>query len=382
MKSFFYIGLMTGTVLDGEIDLAAMAIAADGSLKFGPVDTGYYQSKTCALIRDSMIEAARWQFTGPQPEIFLETERAITEDQAVAVREFMDKNGLSQAEVQAIGFHGQTVLHRAPTASKIGATKQLGNGALMAQLTRIKTICDFRRNDVEHGGNGAPLAPIYHHALIRQAGLENVCLLNLGGVGNLTWVGPSGEKLSSDEFDHMIAFDTGPANAPINDWVASHSNHRFDLGGSLALTGRVDETRIQNALKHPFFEKDPPKSLDRNSFTSTLATGLSLEDGAATLAAFAAACVANGLKLLPYRPKALFVTGGGRHNAFLMQELTKRTQIDVKDVTMLDVNGDALEAQCFAYLAYRRLYDLPISFPTTTGVPTPLTGGVIHDVKQ
>lgn len=364
-----YLGLMTGTVLDGEIDIAALYVSETGEIEFGPCGTQRYRTETCKKIRSAMEIATDWQFQGDEPEKFFETERALTEDQSAAVIAFCAENQLARDTIRAIGFHGQTVLHRAPRLSVTGATRQLGDGALMAQITKITTICDFRSNDVAHGGNGAPLAPVYHHALFKQKRLEDLCLLNLGGVGNLTWV-PGGAD--------MIAFDTGPANAPINDWVSSHGAKPFDAEGAIAATGTCDETRIQNALQHPYFDAPPPKSLDRNSFTSALVTGLTLKDGAATLTCFVAACVAKGLGLLPKKPKALIVSGGGRHNSFLMQEIVKRTGLDVKDAAVLGLDGDALEAQCFAYLAYRRLKNLPISFPGTTGAPRPLTGGVIH----
>ncbi len=239
----------------------------------------------------------------------------------------------------------------------------------MAGITGIDTVYDFRSADIAAGGQGAPLAPVYHAALLRRAkAAPGSALLNLGGVANITWWG-GGEELA--------AFDTGPANAPINDWVSRHNAGPFDEGGRLASAGNVDEARLARLLDHPYLSQPYPKSLDRNSFTAAMAEGLSLEDGAATLTAFSAAAVGKGLDLLPTRPKRIILCGGGRKNPALVTAIGERARVEVLMSEDMGWRGDAIEAECFGFLAVRVLDGLPISFPTTTGAPSALTGGRI-----
>ena len=296
--------------------------------------------------------------------MFAEAEAALTRAQAAAVQAFLAGAGVAPA---VIGFHGQTVLHRAPELGRMGATRQLGDGALMASLLGIPVVHDFRSADVRAGGQGAPLSACYHAALLRDAP-PGTAALNLGGVGNLTWAGPDGA---------LVAFDTGPANAPLNDWVEHHTGQPMDRGGALARAGRVDEARLERLLRHPYLAAPPPKSLDRFSFTAAMADGLGLEDGAATLAAFTAAAVGRGLDLLPEHPARLAVCGGGRRNPAIMDALRLRAGAEVLSAEDLGWRGDAIEAECFAFLAVRRLRGLPVSFPGTTGVPAPMAGGVL-----
>ena len=247
----------------------------------------------------------------------------------------------------------------------------------MARLTGIDTVHDFRTADVAAGGQGAPLAPIYHVALLRAAAPgQPGALLNLGGVGNITsWDG---------DFRDRAHFDTGPGNAPLNDWIRRHGAGGMDRDGAIAAAGRVDEARLARLLSHPWLDRPFPKSLDRDDFTAAMADGLSLEDGAATLTAFTAGCVARALALLssqptrPRRPARLVVCGGGRRNPTLMRALAERTGIAIESAEQRGWRGDAIEAECFAYLALRRRRGLPISFPATTGVPAPMAGGVLN----
>jgi anhydro-N-acetylmuramic acid kinase len=221
---------------------------------------------------------------------------------------------------------------------------------------------------VAAGGQGAPLLPVYHRAL--TAGLEKpVAVLNLGGVGNISFVG---------EDDVLIAFDTGPANGLIDDWMAAETGRPFDEGGAFAATGRVDEGVLRAMLDNPFFAAPPPKSLDRADFTIGPVRGLSPADGAATLTAFTAVSVSLGLRLLPERPKRLIVAGGGRHNGALMHMISEACAIEAEPIEAFGWNGDATEAEGFAYMAVRALRGLPISFPGTTGAPEPLTGGQVN----
>ena len=366
MNPAYAIGLMTGTVLDGNIDIALIRSDGESVSEFGPWTLAAYQAATRRLIERCVQAARAWNFEGPEPALFAQTSRALTLAQADAVERFLKAHRLAPGDIRVVGFHGQTVLHRAPTPGRPGRTRQLGCGALMAARLGIDVVHDFRSQDVQAGGQGAPLAAAYHAALLGDA--AHAAVLNLGGVGNLTCL---------DESGRLIAFDTGPANAPLNDWVRRHGLGDMDRDGRLAASGRIDETLLAAWLAHPFLAAPPPKSLDRDDFTASLADGLGQADGAAMLTAFAAGCVARGLDLLAAPPDRLVVCGGGRHNPTLLRELTARTGCCVLVAEQLGWRGDAVEAECFAYLALRRLRGLPISFPGTTGVAAPMTGGTI-----
>lgn len=363
------IGLMTGTVLDGNIDIAAIRTDGETIAEFGPYELVPYGEDVPPLLQDAVNDALQWQFEGPEPESFQRAERRLTEAQAEAVRAFVARHGLPTAEIAAVGFHGQTVLHRPPEAGRIGRTRQLGDGAMMARIVGAPVVHDFRSADMAAGGQGAPLSAIYHRAMLDRlgAGAETV-ILNLGGVANLSWC----------DAKTVIAFDTGPANAPINDWIKAHGAGSMDRDGRLALAGRVDEARLSRLLEHDYLSQAYPKSLDRFSFQMAMAEGLSLEDGAATLTAFTAGAVGKALDLLPRRPERLIVCGGGRHNPAIMRALEVRAKVVVEDADAVGLRGDAVEAECFAYLAVRNLRGLPISFPLTTGAPEPMTGGVVN----
>jgi len=366
-EAVWAIGLMTGTVLDGNIDIALIRTDGEHLHEFGPYRLAPYAEEVRRLLPRAVAAALDWGFEGAEPAIFGEAEEALTRAQAEAVLAFLREIGMSAREVAVIGFHGQSVLHRAPAHGRPGATRQLGDGALMANLTGIDTVFDFRSADVRAGGQGAPLAPAYHAALLRRAGLPPpAAVLNLGGVANVTWW----------DGDHeMVAFDTGPANAPLNDWVRRHGAGEMDRDGALSARGRVDEERLSALLTHPYLAAPPPKSLDRHDFSAEMAAGLSLEDGAATLVAFTAAAVGKGLELLPERPRRLVLCGGGRRNPSLVRALRTPAGVEVVAAEDLGWRGDAVEAECFAYLAARSKRGLPISFPLTTGVPAPMTGG-------
>nr|WP_321984479.1 anhydro-N-acetylmuramic acid kinase [uncultured Lichenicoccus sp.] len=369
-RAAWAIGLMTGTVLDGNIDIALLRSDGETIAEFGPWALAPYPDAVRALLPPTLAAARNWNFEGPEPAVFAEAEAALTRAQAQAVTEFLLEHRIAPGDIDIIGFHGQTVLHRAPADGRPGRTRQLGDGALMARLTGIDSVHDFRTADVAAGGQGAPLAPIYHVALLRAAASgEPGAVLNLGGVGNIT---------SWDGEDGIAAFDTGPGNAPLNDWVRRHGAGGMDRDGAIAAAGHVDEARLERLLAHPWLYRPFPKSLDRDDFTAAMADGLSLADGAATLTAFTAGCVARALALLPARPARLMVCGGGRRNPSLMRELAGRTGAAIDSAEAHGWRGDAIEAECFAYLALRCRRGLAISFPGTTGVPAPLVGGVLN----
>lgn len=367
--SVWAIGLMTGTVLDGNVDVAMLCTDGERIHELGPSALIPYPRDLKPLLREAVAAAARWRFEGPEPDIFAEATRALTLAQSDAVASFLEDEGLPIADVAVVGFHGQTVLHRPAVPGRPGRTRQLGDGELMARRLGIPVVYDFRSADVAAGGQGAPLAPIYHKALLERLGAgEDTAILNLGGVANLTWVARDGT---------MHAFDTGPANAPLNDWMREHQGADMDRDGATAARGRCDEERLASLLADPFLSAPYPKSLDRNSFTAEMAKGLKTADGAALLTAFTAEAVGRALDLLPHRPTRLVVTGGGRRNPVLLAEIARRAHVDAENADALGLQGDAVEAECFAYLAVRTLEGLPSSFPTTTGVPVPTVAGRI-----
>ncbi len=367
MKAQWFVGLMTGTVLDGQIDVALLRTDGESVAEFGPYDLVPYPQDIRDLLEETLNTAREWAFEGPEPEIFAKAERALTLAQGDAVDGIAKQAGLPLTEIAAVGFHGQTVLHRAPTSTDKGRTRQLGDGQLMADKLGVPVVYDLRSADVEAGGQGAPLCASYQAALLKRidAGADTA-ILNLGGVANLGWKSADGR---------VIAFDTGPANAPINDWVKSHGLGEMDRDGALAKKGDVDEARLAQLLTHPYLFAPFPKSLDRFDFLADMAKGASPEDGAALLTAFSAAAVGKALDLLPERPTRLIVSGGGRRNPTLMRNLSERANVTVTNADTYGWRGDAIEAECFAFLAARRLSNLPIGFPDTTGVPQAMTGG-------
>lgn len=346
------LGLMSGTSLDG---IDAALIRTDGRSRVERSD-----QRLTVPYRSAFRERLRGALGGRGDVAAVEQE--LTELHAQAVAGLLRLAGLEAAQVDLIGFHGHTILH-APEQRR---TWQIGDGTLLAGLTGIPVVCDFRSADVAAGGQGAPLVPLYHQALATD--LERpVAVLNIGGVANVTWLGEGALD--------VLAFDTGPGNALIDDWVLRHTGRDYDADGRLAARGRVDEDIVSRLMAHPYFSAPPPKSLDRDAWAAGAVDGLSAEDGAATLTAFTAASVAASLPHLPQRPRRWLVTGGGRLNGTLMMMLARRLDAAVAPVDAVGWDGDALEAEAFAYLAVRSRLGLPLSLPGTTGVPQPLTGG-------
>lgn len=367
MADKWFAGLMTGTVLDGEIDIAFLRTDGQSITGFGPAGLMPYAPDLRDLLVDCLDEARHWNFVGPEPDSFAEAEKKLTLAQSDALAGFAQEHDIALGDIAAIGFHGQTVLHRPPADGQIGRTRQLGDGQLMAERTGVPVVFDLRSGDIQAGGQGAPLCPCYHAALLETLyDNDDVAVLNLGGVGNITWKGSDGR---------LVAFDTGPANAPVNDWVKYHGLGEMDRDGALAASGTVDENRLTSLMQHPHFAAPFPKSLDRFDFKADLATGLSPADGAALLTHLAAASVARALRLLPVTVKRLVVCGGGRHNPTLMGAIETRSGITAEKAESCGWRGDAIEAECFAYLAARHMAGLNVSYPETTGVPTAMPAG-------
>ena len=353
------IGLMSGTSLDG-IDAALIETDGEGVVRPLAFRSEPYSDTARQQLREATALALTYDKPRLSPEIGAATEM-LTRRHLILVHQLMASAGRDLKEVDVVGFHGQTVAHRPDR----GWTWQIGDGAMMASALGVPVVHDLRGADVAAGGQGAPLLPVYHRALLADAALP-VAVLNLGGVGNITFVGRDGA---------LVAFDTGPANGLVDDWMAAEAGKPFDAGGAFAATGSIDQTVLGAMLDNPWFDQPPPKSLDRADFTIQPARGLSPADGAATLTAFTAATVALALGHLPERPTRLIVAGGGRHNATLMAMLSDACEIPAEPIESLGQNGDATEAEGFAYMAVRSLKGLPISFPATTGVAEPLTGG-------
>ena len=349
------IGLMSGTSLDG-IDAAIVETDGEQIIRTGAFLTLPYQDRFRAKLR--AILGTRGE--GEEAE---SVARELAHLHAQAVAALLAHAGLGAEEVDLIGFHGQTIFHD----PRNRFTRQLGDGALLARLTGLPVVNDFRSADVAAGGQGAPLVPLFHNAL--ADGLERpLAILNIGGVANVTYVGDG----------DPIAFDTGPGNALIDDLFLQRTGLALDFRGETASSGAVDEAVLARLLDHSYFSASIPKSLDRNAFSASAVAGLSLEDAAATLSMFTARSIARSVALLPSAPLRWLVCGGGRHNDAVMHALHDLLHVPVMPVEDVGWNGDALEAQAFGYLAVRALKGLPLTLPTTTGVAQPLTGGVLH----
>lgn len=347
------LGLMSGTSLDG-VDAALVRTDGETVAETGVALTVPY---------DQALRAGLRSVLGGQGAV-AEVERHLTEFHAQVVAHLLAQAAIPAAQIDVIGFHGHTILHRPDQ----GRTWQIGDGAHLARLTAIKVVNDFRSADVAAGGQGAPLVPVFHAALARKLA-KPLAVLNLGGVGNVTWIGAD---------DRMLAFDTGPGNALIDDWALTHCGRPVDQDGRMAARGRVDAQAVAAFASHPYFAVEPPKSLDRDDFQSMaaqLVAGKDAADGAATLTAFTARAVALAAAHFPQPAGRWLVCGGGRHNPVLMAALATELGVPVAAVETVGWDGDALEAQAFAFLAVRSLRGLPLTFPGTTGVAAPLSGG-------
>ncbi len=365
------LGLMSGTSLDA-IDLAL--IETDGFGFMRPLGQASFalEANLVADIRAMCRRAAsmNWATNWAEDAAVFDLSERITDAHMAAISAFRADCGMT---IDMIGFHGQTVWHDPANA----VTVQLGNGQRMADLCGIMVVDQFRLNDVEHGGQGAPLVPLFHAALCAElAGA--VAVVNIGGVANITRL----EAVHAHANDRKIsAFDTGPGNALINDWMLAHTGDDCDRNGEYAQRGVVDQDLVSHWLDDPYFKRPPPKSLDRNHFdVATDLRGRSIEDGAATLSAFTIASLGAALSQIE-NLEHVIICGGGRHNPFLMRGLQELIAAPVRPCEAYGWDGDHLEAQAFGWLAVRRFLGEVISLPSTTGVRRPLTGGVIHDAK-
>lgn len=359
------IGLMSGTSLDG-IDVAFIETDGEDLVLRGPAKTFPYDDAMRRVLVNAIADAQGVKSRDDRPGSLADAETFLTERHAVAVAQFMKDASLDRSSIDVIGFHGQTVLHK----PDLGITVQLGLGELLANFTRCPVVYDLRAADVEAGGQGAPLVPAYHRALTAKLPQRPIAIVNVGGVANVTWIGRDGNP---------IAFDTGPGNALIDDWMARKIGTPLDSGGATASQGQVDEETVRFFLSHGFFAGTPPKSLDRNTFFTDLVDHLSVEDGAATLAAFTARAIAKAREHMPEEPELWVISGGGRRNRTIMRMLAEQVHHAVVPAEAVGLNGDSLEAEAWAYLAVRSIRGLPITFPGTTGVAEPMSGGLRVD---
>jgi anhydro-N-acetylmuramic acid kinase len=352
------LGFMSGTSLDG-VDAAIIDTDGETIDRFGPALLLPFDDRERAVLGIATQDAIRWNGEGARPATFAMAEALILDVHLRAARLLLDRH---EGAIDLVGFHGQTVLHR----PERGLTVQLGDAAALADRLGIPVVADLRQADLAAGGQGAPLVPAYHAALADRIGAERpIAFLNIGGVANLSWLGRDGA---------LVAFDTGPGNGLIDLLVQSRAAGRYDDGGRIAAAGRVDAAALQRLLASGYFAQTGPKSLDRYDFPLDAVEHLSLPDAAATLTEFTARAVALGAERLPERPSRWLVCGGGRHNPTLMRAL-RSVLGECESTDAHDLRGDFIEAEAMAFLAARSVRGLPLTYPGTTGVPGPTTGG-------
>lgn len=368
------IGLMSGTSMDG-IDAALVRTDGKTMVERGSMGFYPYAANVQETLKQALLESMSLTHRDERTDFLKEAEALITNLHVEAVKAFLAENKLAASDIDVLGFHGQTVLHRPDQALTI----QLGDGHALAKATGIDVVYDMRAKDMEHGGQGAPLVPIYHQAL--AASLPDtlkeklpVVFVNIGGISNITYIGKE-----------LIAFDTGPGNALIDQWVQSEAGIPYDQGGMIAAEGNVSDALVTQYLDSQYFDKPLPKSLDRNDFLPPKSGEINLEDGARSLAYISAAAIIKSIDHLPDPPKLWIICGGGRHNPHIMSDLQKlasETRSEVISAEVAGFDGDAMEAEAWGYLAVRSLEQLPLTFPKTTGCKHSVTGGVFAHAKH
>jgi anhydro-N-acetylmuramic acid kinase len=364
------IGLMSGTSMDG-VDVALVDTDGTTVSRFGPFRTYAFSEADRDIVRAAVTEARTVSARDERPAAMARAEAMITDRHAVAVERFLSDFQVEREAVEAVGFHGQTVFHDPAR----GLTIQLGDGAALADRLGMTVVWDLRADDMAAGGQGAPLAPVFHRALAETAGFSGpTAFINIGGVANITWIGSDGT---------LIAFDCGPGNALIDDWIQEKAGKAYDPDGSIARTGAPpDRALLEDLLGDGYFSAPPPKSLDRDHFAIPALAGMSAADGCSLLTHFSVQAIASSADLLPEPPVKWIATGGGRHNGYMMELLGKALGGRLVMAEQCGFDGDAIEAQAFAYLAVRALGRMPISYPGTTGVSKPLTGGIVSPPER
>jgi len=365
------IGLMSGTSMDG-IDVALLRTDGRDHVEQGPSMGIAYDPAFRSRLKQSIEDAKGIRTRLQRPGNLADVEQELTLRHAEAIGLFLKQNNIMPGDVDVVGFHGQTVLHRPDDA----LTVQIGDGGLLARKTGIAVVCDMRANDMAHGGQGAPLIPVYHAALAAMLSAtadirRPVTFVNIGGISNLTFIGTDGA---------IVAYDSGPGNALIDQWVEAHAGIPYDQGGMIASEGGVLAGLSDHYLSNPFFTAKKRRSLDRNDFLPPDGSEASLADGARTLAYVTAAAILKSAGHLPEMPKTYIICGGGRLNRIIMADLSalasERDAVAIP-AEAVGLNGDTLEAEAWAYLAVRSLAGLPLTFPETTGVRQAVSGGVL-----
>ncbi len=352
------LGLMSGTSMDG-IDAALIKTDGIEIFDIGPATTIPYTRGLKKLIRSALGRNTA------SPTLI----HKITDAHSKAVTALLSENPEFKEKIKLIGMHGHTILH----APNTKFTLQVGDGKRLAKNIGINVVCDFRSVDIQNGGQGAPLAPLYHSALAKDL-KKPLTIINIGGIANLTWIG-------RDDNLAPIAFDTGPGNCLLDDWVQTNTTERFDKGGAISGLGRPKHELVKVMMKHPYFNSPPPKSLDRLGFNYECISSLEPADGAATLVRYTCKTIMAALRHVPEPPKRLLITGGGRLNPTIMQGLSSLASIPVEPVEAVGWDGDMLEAQAFGFLAVRSIRGLHLSTPTTTGISTPKSGGILYQAE-
>ena len=368
------IGLMSGTSMDG-VDAAVLVTDGETIAGFGPRRFRPYEPGEREVLRRALAEARRLEDRHARPGILADAERIVTDAHADAVERLLQENGLKTAgggyasnvaagTIDLIGFHGQTVFH----APERRLTVQIGDAAALARRTGLPVVHDFRAADVAAGGEGAPFVPAYHRALAaRSAMTGDFAVVNIGGVANITRIGRDGS---------LVAGDTGPGNALLDDFMRARTGATMDQNGEHAARGKVDEAALATLFAASWFALPFPKSLDRDAFSFAAVAGLTTEDGAATLTAFTAQSIAAGIALAGGSER-IVIAGGGSHNPQLLAMIAEAVARPVVTADQLGWSADFLEAEAFAFLAVRSVAGLPLSYPETTGVPRPMPGGVM-----
>lgn len=366
-KGFTAIGLMSGTSMDG-VDAALLRTDGVKVLEHGPVASLIYSDDNREVLEAAIATATHWQ-GGPEPQAVYRAAALVSDTHARLVDRLLDTAGLDPHDIDFLGLHGQTILHQPQKHRSV----QIGDAQALADLTGVDVIADFRLKDMSEGGDGAPLTPLYHQALLRSANLDGpVAVVNIGGVANVTYI----------DGDDILAFDTGPGNGLIDEWISENTSNRFDDDGRIASLGTVDRYALQTMLENPWFRNKPPKSLDRYDFSGEFVARLGTEDGAATLTAFSAAAIGGCIEHLPKHPRVWVICGGGRHNTCLMKWLKIYLETRVCKAEEVGWRGDALEAEAFAFLAVRSFLGLPLSLPSTTGVKAACSGGRLYEAQR
>jgi anhydro-N-acetylmuramic acid kinase len=356
---------MSGTSLDG-IDIAYIETDGQDLIKrFNGATKPYTNS-----FRDRLTACLGAEHL---TDDIASVETDLTKFHAQFFWEFLDQFDIPHSDIDCIGFHGQSLTHKPEKRM----TWQIGDGKLLSDLTRKDVVHNFRVADVAAGGQGAPLLPLYHRACIRSFAphLDHTAIINIGGVSNISLIGAGDEN-------NILAFDCGAGNALMDDWMYRHTRQTYDKDGETARSGKICTDLVAHWMNAAYFERIPPKSLDRNPWITTGLEDLSVADGMATLLDFTVQAIKKAIQFSDKKPDALYITGGGRRNLYLMERLQEITQCQVEPVELLGLDGDTMEAEGFAYLAVRSLYDLPLSMPKTTGVPAPQRGGVHHFFKS